>query len=159
VTSDPAKARAHSLVARAIAKGELVRQPCELCGDFPTEAHHEDYSKPLEVLWVCGDCHRSIVHEKRTRAAQRKIIWTATLMKLAKPELYYEGTVAFFKRLGITFRYGMKLVNIDVLEPDALCGGKPVFLVDGESLNRHRAEILNYQSKRKHIEQNVLIHA
>ena len=53
---NPEKMRAHKLVRRAIDRGELFRQPC-LCGNPKSEAHHEDYSKPLEVEWLCRKCH------------------------------------------------------------------------------------------------------
>lgn len=49
---------AHSSVARAIRRGELVRQPCCRCGAEKTVAHHEDYDKPLEVVWLCQACHK-----------------------------------------------------------------------------------------------------
>ena len=48
---------AHNIAGRAIAKGMLVRQPCCRCGKTPVEAHHEDYSKPLDVTWLCLKCH------------------------------------------------------------------------------------------------------
>lgn len=38
-------------------RGKLVPQPCERCGAEKAEKHHEDYSKPLEVRWLCRDCH------------------------------------------------------------------------------------------------------
>lgn len=49
----------------AIRTGRLVRQPCEDCGAEPgivdgrqvIDAHHDDYSKPLEVRWLCFRCH------------------------------------------------------------------------------------------------------
>ncbi|KKK81651.1 hypothetical protein LCGC14_2811270, partial [marine sediment metagenome] len=44
----------------AIRDGRLERPTiCPSC-DVETfiEAHHEDYSKPLEVKWLCDDCHR-----------------------------------------------------------------------------------------------------
>lgn len=60
--------RAHNAVATAIRRRILVRQPCEACGkdsnqtgiDFRTDihAHHDDYSKPLDVRWLCGSCHK-----------------------------------------------------------------------------------------------------
>lgn len=46
------KRHAHSVVAWAIKKGRLLKQPCEVCGG-DAEAHHDDYSKPLEVRWLC----------------------------------------------------------------------------------------------------------
>ena len=49
---------AHSAVARAIRKGELVRMSCVKCGAEKTEAHHEDYDKPLDVVWLCSPCHK-----------------------------------------------------------------------------------------------------
>lgn len=50
-------ARAHGTVFRAIQRGELVAQACEVCGGKKTEAHHDDYNKPLEVRWLCKKCH------------------------------------------------------------------------------------------------------
>lgn len=38
-------------------RGHLIPQPCELCGAEKAEKHHEDYSKPLEVRWLCRWCH------------------------------------------------------------------------------------------------------
>ena len=55
---DSRRALAHSSVARAIRRGELLRQPCCRCGAEKTVAHHEDYDKPLEVVWLCQPCHK-----------------------------------------------------------------------------------------------------
>ncbi len=41
-----------------IKSGKLIRQPCEVCGEVKVEAHHDDYSKPFEVRWLCGNHHR-----------------------------------------------------------------------------------------------------
>ena len=49
---------AHSSVARAIRSGELIRKPCSRCGEAKSVAHHEDYDKPLEVVWLCQPCHK-----------------------------------------------------------------------------------------------------
>ena len=50
--------RAHNIVHRTIRSGELVRGPCELCGTtIKVDSHHEDYSKPLDVRWLCESCH------------------------------------------------------------------------------------------------------
>ncbi len=49
---------AHSAVARAIRSGALVRQPCSRCNDPKSVAHHEDYDKPLEIMWLCQPCHK-----------------------------------------------------------------------------------------------------
>lgn len=50
------KRRAHRMVEYALAKGRLQKQPCA-CGNPQTQAHHSDYSKPLDVKWVCAKCH------------------------------------------------------------------------------------------------------
>lgn len=51
--------RAHSIVARAIARGKLNRQPCSVCGVTNyIEAHHPDYSRALEVVWLCEMHHK-----------------------------------------------------------------------------------------------------
>lgn len=58
---NPEKNKAHCLVARAIRSGKLIRQPCEVCGE-KAQAHHDDYSKPLDVRWLCFKHHREIGH-------------------------------------------------------------------------------------------------
>lgn len=70
----PEKARAHSKTMNAIRAGILKPKPCQRCGfAFGIQAHHEDYSKPLEVIWLCikchGERHREINEERRRRAA------------------------------------------------------------------------------------------
>jgi len=55
----PNKYRSHGIVARAIRAGNLVRQPCEVCGyDKNIHAHHDDYAMPLNVRWLCPIHHR-----------------------------------------------------------------------------------------------------
>lgn len=65
VSKNPEKYKAHKAVKKAIANGSLVRSPCEVCGQFKLrsdgrsaiQAHHDDYSKPLEIIWLCHDHH------------------------------------------------------------------------------------------------------
>jgi hypothetical protein len=55
----PEKVRAHEIVRRAIKSGALTRQPCIECGrSEDVHAHHEDYSRPLDVRWLCPRHHR-----------------------------------------------------------------------------------------------------
>lgn len=55
----PEKARAQNAVAHALSNGTLVKATgCAECGR--TEdlcAHHEDYTKALDVVWLCRPCH------------------------------------------------------------------------------------------------------
>jgi hypothetical protein len=46
---------------RAIREGALTRKTCEVCGDPKSEGHHEDYSKPLDVVWLCR-WHHTLAH-------------------------------------------------------------------------------------------------
>lgn len=54
----PEKNRARKLVTNAIAKGLLIKQPCKYCNSIhKVEAHHLDYTKPLDVEWICKPHH------------------------------------------------------------------------------------------------------
>lgn len=49
---------ARSIANMAVRRGHLVKKPCEKCGKANAEKHHDDYSKPLDVRWLCMRCHR-----------------------------------------------------------------------------------------------------
>lgn len=66
----PNRAKIYSSVARAIRHGDLEKAPCINCGDPNTEGHHPDYSKPLEVVWLCSTCHKRR-HRSEARAAAK----------------------------------------------------------------------------------------
>ncbi len=58
--SNPKKRHAEIMVGNAIRDGKLVKQPCEVCGRSErVHAHHCDYDKPLDVMWLCPICHRA----------------------------------------------------------------------------------------------------
>lgn len=51
------KVHARSIVNNHIKLGKLTRKPCEKCGEPKSHAHHDDYSRPLDVKWLCRKCH------------------------------------------------------------------------------------------------------
>ena len=53
------KKHARSLATQAINKGIIVKPNiCSKClKNIPLHAHHDDYSKPLEIRWLCVKCH------------------------------------------------------------------------------------------------------
>lgn len=54
----PEKAHARRVAAYNVRVGKWTRQPCERCGEQKAQIHHPDYSKPLEIMWLCFTCHR-----------------------------------------------------------------------------------------------------
>lgn len=53
----PERKRAADAVASAIRSGKLIPHPCHICGE-KAQAHHPDYSRPLDVVWLCLPHHR-----------------------------------------------------------------------------------------------------
>lgn len=64
----PEKRSAHCAVANALRGGKLQRLPCEVCGTTKAHAHHDDYSKPLVVRWLCA-----VHHAEHHKAIRRKL--------------------------------------------------------------------------------------
>lgn len=63
----PERRRAHIAVNNALRDGRLQRgSSCEVCGQPATEAHHHDYTRPLDVWWLCASCH-SRLHQLMRR--------------------------------------------------------------------------------------------
>ena len=65
----PDKLRAPDKLRHRVQDGTVIRQPCVSCGAPNAEGHHEDYSRPLDVTWLCGQCHIDL--HRRRRAAMR----------------------------------------------------------------------------------------
>lgn len=60
---NPEKYKARNAVNNAVRDGRLKKLPCEICGAAEkVQAHHHDYLKPLDVIWLCtrhhGEEHR-----------------------------------------------------------------------------------------------------
>jgi uncharacterized Zn finger protein (UPF0148 family) len=68
IKENPEKYRAHIAVFGALRSGKLVRQPCEVCGNPKVETHHDDYTKPLEVRWLCRTHHLALHNARRSRS-------------------------------------------------------------------------------------------
>lgn len=58
---NPEKVAAHKIVADALKGGRVVNPGrCSSCGKISNylDAHHDDYSHPLKIRWLCIPCHR-----------------------------------------------------------------------------------------------------
>lgn len=53
----PEKYAARKKLMHAVERGKIIKQPCTICGNQKSEAHHPDYSKPLDVVWLCRKHH------------------------------------------------------------------------------------------------------
>lgn len=73
----------YRLVQIALEDGDLIRPDrCEECDASASEpgipykifAHHDDYSKPLDVRWLCGQCHQKWHNENEPLNRQAKTV-------------------------------------------------------------------------------------
>ncbi|KKM90366.1 hypothetical protein LCGC14_1239320 [marine sediment metagenome] len=63
------KKKVKALVYNAIRRGDIVRpKSCQKCGKrgVRLDAHHEDYKKTMEVVFLCTACH-GIKHRKEIK--------------------------------------------------------------------------------------------
>lgn len=65
----PYKRLAHQAINNAIKDGRLVApEKCEDCGLLtPLHGHHDDYSKPYDVRWLCQFCHSKWHRENKAK--------------------------------------------------------------------------------------------
>ena len=59
---NPDKVKAYSVVSNSIRDEKLIKpEHCSCCGNktasINLHAHHHDYSKPLDITWLCITCH------------------------------------------------------------------------------------------------------
>jgi hypothetical protein len=64
----PEKKKAHEILNNAVRDGKVIKLPCCVCGSENSQGHHEDYSKPLDVIWFCPT-HHGEHHKKKDQNA------------------------------------------------------------------------------------------
>jgi hypothetical protein len=85
---------AHRVFRKALEDKEIERpQYCEQCGRRvrgwglkasdehfvdSIDGHHDDYSRPLDVIWLCGACHGA-VHNQPQRVDHHQCLRTLTI--------------------------------------------------------------------------------
>ncbi|MEN5278185.1 hypothetical protein ABE527_14690 [Brucella sp. TWI432] len=55
--ANPKKYAAHIAVQKALGSKQIEKQACEVCGNPNVDAHHDDYSQPSAVRWLCRQHH------------------------------------------------------------------------------------------------------
>ena len=53
----PKRYSAKNILNAAVRDGRVIPQPCFICG-AEAEAHHPDYDRPLDVVWLCDHHHK-----------------------------------------------------------------------------------------------------
>lgn len=67
---NPLKYKAHRILQKAVARGAIIKPiNCSVCNktNCKISGHHDDYSKPLVVIWVCDKCHPSLDKQRRLK--------------------------------------------------------------------------------------------
>lgn len=64
------KCQAEGKLDEALRRGKIKRpEECSVCHiKCKPQGHHFDYTKPLDVIWVCPSCHSKIHKELRQKA-------------------------------------------------------------------------------------------
>lgn len=63
--------------------GRIKKQPCKVCGKKKVHAHHEDYSRPLDVVWFCPK-HHSMRHIELRKITERLEFQNWKLLEIKK---------------------------------------------------------------------------
>lgn len=56
-SKNPEKYKAHCALNNAVRDGRVKKGTCLVCKDVNVHGHHEDYTKPLDVIWLCASHH------------------------------------------------------------------------------------------------------
>ena len=76
------EAKARLKLNKAVFRGKIIRPDrCPICGTTESriEAHHEDYSQPLEVQWACARCHVRLFTRPASVVEEGRVVAQPTL--------------------------------------------------------------------------------
>ena len=66
---DKQKVYARDMMRCHVRRGHIIRGPCEVKGcKEEAQGHHEDYSKPFEVRWLCSEHHNDLHRKERNES-------------------------------------------------------------------------------------------
>lgn len=83
------KDSARSYANTYLRRGLLQRQPCRECGAANAEMHHPDYAKPIDVIWLCRECHLAL-HAAERRAVKRETLGLTTMRHTPEDSILIE---------------------------------------------------------------------
>lgn len=82
----PLQFEARNIFHLAKLRGVLIKQPCEVCGNVKSDGHHDDYSKPLEVRWLCRVHHMELHRKTDNPVILEKLTHPHDVLKLLGKE-------------------------------------------------------------------------
>ncbi len=103
----PERQRARQILRDAVRRQRVFRKPCEVCGDVKSQAHHEDYCNPIDVMWLCSTHHKALHQSKLPpinftkfpiRKSTRDHVCYLCGLDIIKPDFYYDANQAHNKR-------------------------------------------------------------
>ena len=68
---DKMKSCCRSQANAAQRRGKLLPENCQMCGADRAQKHHPDFTRPLDVVWLCRAC--SLIVRKRGQNKQQKV--------------------------------------------------------------------------------------
>ena len=66
------KVTARAVLHHAVKVGLVKKRPCTVCGEQKSEAHHHDYTRSLDVIWLCKK-HHSRLHREANSIKQKRL--------------------------------------------------------------------------------------
>jgi hypothetical protein len=76
---------AQRAVMDAVRIGTMIPMPCQVCSHREAEAHHQDYTRPLSVVWLCKTHHAG--EHKRLRKLGRDRMAQDAKQRTISPKL------------------------------------------------------------------------